>query len=350
MSAPSVIVVGAGVAGLACAGELGRRGVPAVVLERSRGVGGRCATRRVLDEQPVDHGLPFFHMRSHEFGVALNALGESGKLHGWPTDVLGRRLACQRAAFTPGSKRWARAEGVNAFPKLLARGVDVRRESRVVALRERDAGVEVELEDGATLAAPLVVLALPVPRSVALAAPLAADWPRARATLETLAAIEMVSTVAVIAGYTTPAFDPLHTLWYPIETTMLHMLSHDSSKRPKPRHEVLVLHGRPAFSRESLERPAAEWSGELLWEAGELLGRWAARPAWTQSHVWRHARVRECDRFEDPVGLESPRGARLALIGDAFASIGGLEGAYLSGIQMGEQIADLPDVPRARVG
>ncbi len=344
MSSPTVVVVGAGVAGLACAGELGRRRVSAVVLERSRGVGGRCATRRLPDGQPVDHGVPFFHTRSHEFGVALNALGEEGKLHGWPVDVRGRRLACQRTAFTAGSKRWARAEGVNAFPRHLARDLDVRLHSRVVALAEQGDRLAVVMQDGSRLAAPFVVLALPLSESAALAGALAADWPGAAAPLARLAAIEMVSTVALIAGYATPAFDALFEMWYPIETTMVHMISHDSAKRPKPRQEVLVLHGRPRFSSDSLARPAAEWSADLLWEAGELLGRWATRPAWTQTHVWHHSRVSPGDRLEDPVGLESPHGGRLALIGEGFASVGGLEGAYLSGIQMAEQIAELPGV------
>ncbi len=339
MNAPTVIVVGAGVSGLACAGELARRGVPAVVLERAPVVGGRCATRRVIDDQPVDHGVAFFHTCSHEFGVALNALDEGGKLHGWPQNVRGRRLASQRAAFAPGTKRWARRDGVEVFPQLLARGLDVRLEADVVALRERDHQITVALADGAVLESPYVVLALPVTESVALAGPLAADWPGAAAPLARLAAIEMVSTVALIAGYDTPAFDPLCEMWHPIETTMLHTIAHDSSKRPKPRHEVLVLHGRPAFSRESLARSAEAWSADLLWEAGELLGRWASRPAWTHAHVWRHARVRSSDRLGDPVAFESPRGARVALIGEAFAPAGGLEGAYLSGIQMGEQIA-----------
>jgi len=64
MTEPMVIVIGAGVAGLACARELARRGVPVRVLERARGVGGRCATRHV-DGQPIDEAMPgaFRHFR-----------------------------------------------------------------------------------------------------------------------------------------------------------------------------------------------------------------------------------------------------------------------------------------------
>ncbi|HYD41115.1 MAG TPA: NAD(P)-binding protein, partial [Anaeromyxobacter sp.] len=47
-----VLVVGAGVAGLSCARVLATAGRSAPVLDRARGVGGRCATRRV-DDHPM---------------------------------------------------------------------------------------------------------------------------------------------------------------------------------------------------------------------------------------------------------------------------------------------------------
>src|SRR5205085_2478824 len=86
VSEPTVVVIGAGVAGLTCARELKRRGVRAVVLERARGIGGRCATRRI-EGQPVDHGVPFLHATSAEFGEELNDLDPDGKISGWPLRV-----------------------------------------------------------------------------------------------------------------------------------------------------------------------------------------------------------------------------------------------------------------------
>ena len=42
----SVIIVGAGIAGLACARSLADAGMNPVVLDKGRGLGGRVATRR----------------------------------------------------------------------------------------------------------------------------------------------------------------------------------------------------------------------------------------------------------------------------------------------------------------
>ncbi|NJL49588.1 MAG: FAD-dependent oxidoreductase [Leptolyngbyaceae cyanobacterium SM2_5_2] len=53
-----VVVVGAGLSGLTAAQALRQAGYGVLVLDKSRGVGGRVATRRV-GEVPVDHGCRF---------------------------------------------------------------------------------------------------------------------------------------------------------------------------------------------------------------------------------------------------------------------------------------------------
>ena len=50
-----VIIIGAGMAGLACARRLADAGVIPVVLDKGRGIGGRAATRRAGEWQ-FDHG------------------------------------------------------------------------------------------------------------------------------------------------------------------------------------------------------------------------------------------------------------------------------------------------------
>lgn len=58
MSKP-VVIVGAGLSGLACARTLERSGIPVIVLERDSAVGGRLATRRV-DGFTLDRGFQVF--------------------------------------------------------------------------------------------------------------------------------------------------------------------------------------------------------------------------------------------------------------------------------------------------
>lgn len=317
-----------------------RRRVPAVVLERARGVGGRCATRRV-EGQPVDHGLPFLHARTGEFGEELNELEPGGKIAGWPLRLRGARLACQPDAFRPGNRRFARIEGVSAFPKHLARGVDVRLGNEVTSLAEKRGMLVVAVRGGPSWKAPIVVMAGSVDQSLRMIEPCVSSWPDAEEPLAAMRAVRTIPALTVIAGYAADSPDPEFDLWHPVETTMIHTLSHDSTKRRNPRYRVIVIQARPQFSAEHGSREAAEWTRDLLWEAAELLGGWAARPLWSQSHRWESARVRERDVFGASAAFESTSGARVGVVGDAFAPHPGLEGAYLSGIAMGERIATL---------
>ena len=50
-----IAIIGAGIAGLACARKLAQAGVHAVVFDKGRGIGGRVATRRAGDLR-FDHG------------------------------------------------------------------------------------------------------------------------------------------------------------------------------------------------------------------------------------------------------------------------------------------------------
>ena len=68
------IVIGAGVAGLAAARELQRRGASVVVLEATRRIGGRVRTLRLPGEDPVELGAQVVHGA----GRALDAVRAAG--------------------------------------------------------------------------------------------------------------------------------------------------------------------------------------------------------------------------------------------------------------------------------
>ena len=59
------LIVGAGASGILLARRLLERGVPALVLEKSRGVGGRVATRRIGTKK-FDHGISSLTQRQKE--------------------------------------------------------------------------------------------------------------------------------------------------------------------------------------------------------------------------------------------------------------------------------------------
>jgi len=334
--AHDTLIVGAGVAGLGCAAALHGTGGAAEVLERSPGLGGRCATRRV-DGQPVDHGLSFLHGSDPDFVAALQGVGDG--LVGWPLRVSGRGAPCQPQAFSPREFRVAFAEGVSAFPKWLARGLQVQHRSRVTALRLADGEIEVAVEGQAPRRSRDVVLALALEQSLELVKTLptgvSEELDGARALLEMEASVPCLT---LIAGYDPDVPNPPWDVCYPDQSAILGLISNDSAKRPTGAARVLVCQALPRYSRDRLSAPEETWAAEMIREAERLVGAWAGRPRHTQPHRWRFARVEQSERLAAPLLLGLPGGARLGICGDAFAPSGGVEAAWLSGRRLASRI------------
>lgn len=184
VSETDVIVIGAGIAGLCAAGELVRAGRRVIVLEKSRGVGGRMATRRV-GAAVCDHGAQFFTVRGRGFEGLVQDAAADGTVavwcHGFTRDAA--------PAAGDGHPRWRGATGMTDLPKRLAALATtagssgrcvIQTASRAVAVGPSGVNgdgrrVEVMLEaaDGApveALSARGALLTAPVPQSLDLLA------------------------------------------------------------------------------------------------------------------------------------------------------------------------------------
>jgi len=322
-----VLVVGAGVAGLACARELADAGRTVAVVDRARGVGGRCSTRRV-EGQPVDLGAAFLHGRDEEFLRALESVPAT-RLAGWPAHVSGSGRPCQPEAFAPGERRLAYAEGANAFPRHLAAGLAVRTGARVERLDLSGKRPRAVLDGGEAIDAEALVLALSPEQSERLLGTVAEPPLPVTSTLAVLGMSRSDPSLALAALYPPSAPRPPWDVCYPEDSAVLQIVSHDSSKRVAPAFLALVCQAHPRWSREHSEEPL--WPDLLLGEMARLLGQWALWPLHRHPHRWRYARTSRSGELTGPLLLRLPGGGRLGLCGDRFAPGGGVEAAWISG-------------------
>jgi predicted NAD/FAD-dependent oxidoreductase len=329
-----LIVVGAGVAGATAARAVTDAGLRVRVLEKSRGLGGRCATRRLDDggrEVRIDHGAQFFTVRDPAFQHAVDAWSEADEVRVWsrglPTWTPDEGL---RPVSEHGHPRYVAPDGMSRVGRLLIADVEVVRRSRVERLAPDRGGWRLELEDGSAQLARTVIVTAPAPQTLALLPDEGIDAD-ARATLAAIRYAPSFTWMAA-ADVPAPAWPGVRVEGHPV----LSWIANDATKRRQhPSRPVLVAHATPTFARARLEDPPEQVEEAMRGAVAEVVGA-DVRPHWSRLHRWRYALAETPapDRF-----LRLAPG--LIAAGDGFGA-GRVEGAFLSGRAAAEAIlADL---------
>jgi len=260
----TVLVVGAGIAGVACARVLADAGVPVRVLERSDAVGGRMASP-LLHGRPVDMGAAYFTVRDPDFAEVVGRWRTAGLARPWTEELA--VLGDGRRGRAPGPMRWAAPAGLQSLVGELAGGLAVELERPVERVGP---GPTVDGEQ-----ADVVVLAMPDPQAQQLVHP---DSPAAAE----LAGRQWRAVVAVAAGWGRRTWDRLPAAFvndHPVLTLIA-----DDGERRGDRAPVLVAHTvstHPAGSASSTGRHPPE----AFADPDAAVGPVAAHPSSTRSHI-----------------------------------------------------------------
>jgi renalase len=318
-----ILMIGAGVAGLTVARELHHSGRDVLVLEKSRGLGGRSSTRTVNGTR-VDHGAQYFTVRGENFQKQVNLWLEQGHLKIWSHGF--HRLTDKGLeAPSSGYPRYVFSNGMNTIGKLLGEGLKIRTQTKVTQMRKEENHWVVSSDTGETFAATTVILNMPAEQALNLCS---FDLGTIKTQLEQ---VVMEPSFALMLGYD----KTLAPDWQGIlvgTSTVISWLSHDSSKRPAPNETILVVHSTPQFARERFEEPLENVKTYLL-EALESLpiGFPLSEPLWNDMQRWKYALASEylSERF-----LEHDS---LYFCGD-WCGGARLEAAYLSGLALAKHL------------
>ncbi|GAB4197507.1 MAG: NAD(P)-binding protein [Sandaracinaceae bacterium] len=354
-----VAVVGAGVAGLACARTLRDHGVEVVVFDKGRAPGGRLAGHRAPDLE-ADLGASYFTVRDARFRRFVASWREDGVVAPW----YGRVRALPREGGdpidTPPLERFVGMPGMNAIARHLARDVVVRASHRVDMIERVDGRFAL----AGVVGAPGTTLgASPGPRDDAGAEPLTSfghfdvvlvclpsdqAHPLLRDVSPSLAdVVAQIRCEPCLALAFVPEGDAMRDLPFDglflgregdgESEASLFWLARESSKPGRSARDCWVLHAGPTWSRAHLRDTRERIEAEML---ADLASRLALpRICKTTSVLRRWAFARAPTSHDGEVLFDDE--ARIGAGGDWSAG-GRVEGAFLSGVALAGRVLGLP--------
>jgi hypothetical protein len=333
----TVAIVGAGLSGLVCARVLQQAGLRVRLFDKSRGPGGRLATRR-SDDGEFDHGAQYFTARDPRFRAMVDDWLARGAAARWdPALVALDRTeggTVRRSAVGDGTIRFVGVPTMNRVARLLAEGLDLHAGHTLTGAHRTEAqgraGWTLEAVDGDGKPLPVdgrfdwLVTAMPSPQ----ARTLLADAPVLQAQAD---ALPMVPCWAVLATFDAPLATGFDAAF--VNGSSLTWIARNGARPGRPRQpECWVLHAARDWSEACLESSPDEACARMLEEFRAVTGC-HDRPRTARAHRWRYSGPGA--KSDLPCLFDATRQA--GACGDWLAG-SRVEGACLSGLALAERI------------
>ena len=276
-----VAVVGAGISGLAAARALHDQGHWVQVFEKSRGLGGRAATRRIGD-LGFDHGAQYFTAREPAFQRAVEAWHERGLVVPWQARF-GRVKDDTITAAVDETLRFVAVPGMSKLGAHLGADLDIRRQTRVAPPMRQGSRWALRSVDDADLGQfDLLVVSAPAPQAAELLAGVAPS------VAATAAAVGYQATWAAMLETNVPDEPEYDGLFF--DDGILAWAARNGSK-PGRYGQTWVLHADPAWSASNLDAGADAVGPALGARFCAATNINAARIKVVSVHRWRYALV-----------------------------------------------------------
>ena len=263
-----IAIIGAGMAGLACADALRANGHTTFLYDKGRGAGGRMSSRRMdtpLGQVTLDHGAQYFTARDSGFRKRVSILQDSGIAAPWP-------LA--------GKGAWVGVPAMNAIIKAMAAPHEVTWGCHVSGLsRANNAWM---LHNAAGDAGPFdaVILAIPAEQAATLLA--LHDFALARIALTARSQPCWTSMFVFEQGL--GAVAPVIR-----NAGFIAWAARNNSKPGRASTEAWVVQASPDWSRANFDLDPAQVSDALLSALSDAHNSNIPLPVASVSHRWSYA-------------------------------------------------------------
>ena len=325
---PRIAIVGTGMSGLACANLL-KDEADVTLFEKSRGVGGRLATR-TTSSYHFDHGAQYFQAVTPQFQTFLAPLIADKVVLPWEARVVALTpSACAGpTSLSSESPHYVGVPAMKSIGHYLARTCDITFSKHITSLTQTDRGWQLCDKEGETydgydwviVTAPLMQARDLLPSSFAYYSHFKRDT--------------MTPCFCLMLGYTSELsldFDCAH-----VTESDVAWISVNSHKPGRRSEYTLIVQASHQWSQENLMLKKEAVIQHLLQETRAVVKREISHFSHVDLHLWRYANSPSKKSFTP---LVDPA-LRLAACGDW--SLGeGVESAFLSAHQTVRVVQDI---------
>jgi len=306
-------IIGAGMAGLACAEVLKEQGLDVRLFDKGRGPGGRMSTRRIatlFGEASFDHGAQYFTARDPKFVEAVSAWERCGLVAPW---------------LAVGADAWVGVPAMSSIIRDLALRHEVAFEKHVRSIDVHGGMWHFQFKDGTAGPFDVAIVATPAEQA---------------ATLLSLQDFDM-ARISVCAR-SKPCWTGLFAFEEQLaarqdilrDRGIIAWAARNSAKPGREGPESWVVQAQPSWSEDHCEADAEVICDALLHALGSALGERLPEPIIAKAHRWRFA----MSHGTGDLALWNPA-KRLGACGDWLQGPR-VESAWLSGHRLGQRILE----------
>ena len=325
MTAP-IAIIGTGLAGLSAAQALHAAGMEVQLFDKSRGSGGRIASKR-SDAGSLDLGAQYFTARDRRFVEVVQQWQARGWVAEWDPQLY--QLDEHGLHHSPDEQlRWVGTPRMSAISRALLGALPVHFSCRITEVFRGEQNWQLQDAEGQSHGPfSAVIVATPAPQASGLlsAAPKLAG---------TAASVIMNPTWAVALAFDSPLDTPVEASF--VRGSALDWLARNRSKPGRDSHyDTWVLHASSEWSRQHLDLPKEAIIEQLHGAFAELIGCCLPAPSFSLAHRWLYARPAGNHEW----GALADADLGLYACGDWCLS-GRVEGAWLSGQEVARRLLE----------
>ena len=334
----NIAIVGAGISGAIAARSLHDHGFDVTMFDKSRGIGGRMATRRVQDKPAFDHGAQYFTCRDARFQRYVESWRQLGLVARWPCDDQ-RVIVLENGVEKSESnsvRRYVAVPRMKDVCRHLVENIPIEFSTRIMQIQPEKMGAQEQQQwnlhdQSGSQHRPFdkVIFAIPADQTVEILKNSQADAADTASLCHQLAAIKMDPCWALMITLESPL--PVNWVGAFVHQSPIRWIARNNTKPRRPSdHEHLVIHACSDWTVAHWDDHPDSIMHELMLALKTSTGIDSIKAIHSAAHRWKYSIPAPGTQFpEERAHFSSDRS--VIACGD-WAGGARVEGAFLSGV------------------